>query len=138
MQEKQQDISLRNAELSVVTQVRDAARQLDANGKRVDATRSARILAERRLEAEEKKFAAGMSTSFLVIQAQRDLAQAKINELRAILDYVNSKTDYETVQVAPVSGSSNFNNAAAPTTGTGQNATTGSNLTTGASTGGGQ
>src|SRR4029077_8806012 len=33
LQEKQQDISLRNAELSVVTQVRDAARQLDANGK---------------------------------------------------------------------------------------------------------
>jgi len=137
LQEKQQDISLRNAELSVVTQVRDAARQLDANGKRVDATRSARVLAERRLEAEEKKFAAGMSTSFLVIQAQRDLAQAKINELRAILDYVNSKTDYDTVQIAPVSGSSNFNNAAQPTTGTGQNATTGSNLTTGASTGGG-
>ncbi len=138
LQEKQQDISLRNAELGVVTEVRNAARQLDANGKRVDATRSARILAERRLEAEEKKFAAGMSTSFLVIQAQRDLAQAKINELRAILDYVNSKTDYETVQVAPVSGASNFNNAASPTTGTGQNATTGSNLTTGASTGGGQ
>ena len=32
-------------------------------------------LAERRLEAEQKKFAAGMSTNFQVIQAQRDLAR---------------------------------------------------------------
>ena len=49
----------------------------EANGKRVDATKAARVLAERRLEAEEKKFAAGMSTSFEVFQAQRDLAQAR-------------------------------------------------------------
>ena len=70
----------------------------------MDATKAARVLAERRLEAEEKKFAAGMSTSFEVFQAQRDLAQARSNELRAVLDYNKSQVDYETVQVAPVSG----------------------------------
>ena len=62
------------------------------------------MLAERRLEAEEKKFAAGMSTSFEVFQAQRDLSQARSNELRAVLDYNKSEVDYETVQVALVSG----------------------------------
>ena len=103
--EKQQiDISLRDLELQVAQQVRDSARTLLANSKRVDATKAARVLAERRLEAEEKKFAAGMSTSFEVFQAQRDLSQARSNELRAVLDYNKSQVDYETVQVAPVSG----------------------------------
>jgi outer membrane protein TolC len=91
-------------ELNIATQVRDAGRQLVANAKRVDATQAARVLAERRLEAEEKKFAAGMSTSFEVFQAQRDLALARSNELRAVLDYNQSQVAFETVQVAPTSG----------------------------------
>ena len=59
-------------------------------------------LAERRLEAEQRKFQAGTSTSFLVFQAQRDLAQARNNELRAILDYDQSVVDFETVQEVPL------------------------------------
>jgi outer membrane protein TolC len=53
----------------------------------VDTSRVARELAERRLDAEEKKFAAGIQISFFVFQAQRDLAQARTNEVRAIADY---------------------------------------------------
>ena len=41
-----------------------------------------------------------MSTSFLVIQAQRDLAQAKQNELAAVLAYVLSLVDFEALQQA--------------------------------------
>jgi outer membrane protein len=105
----QAETSLRQLELNIATQVRDAGRQLVANAKRVDATRSARVLAERRLEAEEKKFAAGMSTSFEVFQAQRDLALARSNELRAVLDYNQSQVNFETIQVAPSGGGANFN-----------------------------
>ena len=85
------------------TQAR-AARAVQTNQKRVEATRASRTLAERRLEAEEKKFQAGMSTSFFVFQAQRDLSQARANELRAITDYNRSIVDYETVQEAPLGG----------------------------------
>jgi outer membrane protein len=113
LQVRQANTNVRNLELQVATQVRDAGRQLVANSKRVDATRAARVLAERRLEAEEKKFAAGMSTSFLVFQAQRDLAQARNNELRATLDYTKSHVDFETVQVAPVGGGGSFGAGAA-------------------------
>jgi outer membrane protein TolC len=120
LETRQSQTNLRNLELQVVTQVRDAGRQLLANGKRVDSTRASRVLAERRLEAEEKKFAAGMSTSFLVFQAQRDLAQARNTELRAILDYTKSQVDYETVQVAPVTGGSAFTSSAAVGTALGQ------------------
>src|SRR5690606_35745998 len=108
LEQVQSRTALRELELQVATEVRDAARQLVANAKRVEATRAARVLAERRLEAEEKKFAAGMSTSFEVFQAQRDLSQARSNELRAILDYNQSQVNFETVQVAPGAGGASF------------------------------
>jgi outer membrane protein TolC len=58
------------------------------------------VLQERRLDAEEKRFAAGMSTNFFVTQAQRDLALAQVLELRAIADYRNSLVNFERVQEA--------------------------------------
>jgi outer membrane protein len=93
---------IRNQELQVATEVRQAARQVLTNQQRVQTTRSSRELAERRLEAEQRKFAAGTSTSFIVFQAQRDLALARNNELRAILDYNQSRVDLETVQEVPL------------------------------------
>ena len=39
-----------------------------------------------------------MSTSFLVIQAQRDLAVARDNELRSYLDYQLAAVTFERVQ----------------------------------------
>lgn len=93
---------LRNQELQVSTQVREAGRQVQTNQKRVETTRTSRALAERRLEAEQRKFAAGTSTTFIVFQVQRDLAQARNNELRAVLDYNQSIVDLETVQEVPL------------------------------------
>lgn len=102
LQYTQSQTQLKNQQLQVTTQVRDAARSLTTNQKRVASTKASRELAERRLEAEQKKFAAGQSTSFFVFQAQRDLAQAQNNELRAILDYNKSVVDFETVQETPL------------------------------------
>lgn len=95
---------IRNQQLQVATQVREAARQVQTNQKRVESTRSSRSLAERRLEAEQRKLAAGTSTSFVVFQTQRDLAVARNNELRAILDFNQSVVDLETVQEIPLGG----------------------------------
>ena len=55
--------------------------------QRVEAYRFARDLAEQKLDAEEAKLRAGMSTNFMVLQYQRDLANAKTSELRAVIDY---------------------------------------------------
>ena len=95
---------LQSSELQVTTQIRDLARNVQTNGKRIEATRASRALAEKRLEAEEKKFQAGMTSSFLVIQAQRDLSLARNNELQATIDYLKSVVDYETAQQAPLGG----------------------------------
>ena len=104
LQVSQAQTQLKNAELQVVTQVRNVARQVQTNAKRVEATRASRGLNEQRLDAEQKKLAAGTSTNFFVFQAQRDLAQARNNELSAILDYNRSVVDLETIQQAPIAG----------------------------------
>jgi HAE1 family hydrophobic/amphiphilic exporter-1 len=101
---RQVETQLKSQQLQVSTQVREAARQVQTNQKRVETTRAARSFADRRLEAEQRKFAAGTSTSFIVFQAQRDLALARNNELRAILDYAQSVVDLETVQEVPLNG----------------------------------
>jgi outer membrane protein len=91
-------------ELAVTTQVRDAARNVQTNAKRVEATRSSRVLAERRLEAEEKKYQAGMTQNFFVLTAQRDLIVARNNELLALVEYAKSVVNYGAVQQAPLFG----------------------------------
>src|SRR5207248_2763364 len=85
LERSQADERLKADEARAIQQVRDAAWKIEMNAKRIDTTRAARELAEQRLDAERKRFEVGMSTSFLVIQAQRDLAQAKTNELGAVL-----------------------------------------------------
>lgn len=102
LQQSQARTELANQQLQVTTQVRQVARQVQTNQQRVQSTQVARQLAERRLDAEERKFEAGSSTSFEVFQAQRDLAQARNNELQAILDYNRSSVDLETVQEVPL------------------------------------
>jgi outer membrane protein TolC len=97
---EQSRATLRRLEMLVTAEVRSAARAVETNLKRVESTRAARVLQERRLDAEEKRFAAGMSTNFFVTQAQRDLSLAQVAELRAIADYRNSLVNFERVQEA--------------------------------------
>jgi outer membrane protein TolC len=104
LQYQQGLLQIASLETQITTQVRTAARQVNTNIKRIDATRASRVLSERRLEAEQKKFGVGMSTSFLVFQAQRDLSTARNNELQALLDYVKSRADYEALQETSLSG----------------------------------
>jgi outer membrane protein len=104
VQVAQSEVQLQNSELQVVTQVRDVARNVQTNQLRLASTQATRKLMERRVEAEQKKFAAGLSTNFLVFQAQRDLADAQYNELVALLDYNKSLVDLEIVQEAPTAG----------------------------------
>ena len=104
LQDSQARKQLQATELQVATQIRDLGRNVTTNGQRVESTRAARALAEKRLEAEQKKFTAGMTSAFFVTQAQRDLADARNRELRAIIDYLKSVIDFETAQQSPLGG----------------------------------
>lgn len=82
--------SLRQLELLIVQQVREAVRRVEADARRVEANRAARVLAEEQLRVEQRRLEAGVTTTFNVLSFQRDLAAAQANEIRAITDYNKS------------------------------------------------
>jgi outer membrane protein len=100
----QQQATVHQLELQIVQEVRAAARAVETNYKLVESSRAARVLQEQRLDAETKKFAAGMSTNFFVTQAQRDLAVAEVAELQAVANYRKSLVTFDRVQEAGVGG----------------------------------
>ena len=104
LQQEQQQNNLREAELGVTAQVRNAARQVNTSLQRVQSTTRAREFAERRLEAEQKRLTVGLSTTFQLFQAQRDLANVRQQELNAIIDYNRALVNFQAVQQAPLVG----------------------------------
>lgn len=104
LEQAQADARVKSAEGRIVQQVRDAAWKVEMNAKRVETSRAVARLAEQRLDAERKRFEVGMSTSFLVIQAQRDFTQARTNELAAVLAYDLALVDFEALQHIPPAG----------------------------------
>jgi outer membrane protein TolC len=81
--------------------VRRAGRQVHGTAERVAAARARTTLAEERLESEQRRFEVGLSTTFLVTQAQRDLLEAQVNFLQTTLEYQSAVVSFEAVQQAP-------------------------------------
>lgn len=92
--------------MNIASEMRAAACAVESNLERAESTRAARILQAQRLDAEEKTFAAGMSTKLFrytgsfVPQAQRNLELAAMNELQPIVDYREGLVEFEHVQDA--------------------------------------
>jgi outer membrane protein TolC len=80
-------VDLQNLEQRIFLDIRMAVRAVETNYKRVLAYRAARGLAENKLAAEEKKLKVGLTTNYVVLQYQRDLADAKTAELKAVIEY---------------------------------------------------
>jgi outer membrane protein TolC len=102
VQRQQELTNLRQLEILVTTGVRDAARQVETSLRRVDATKKAREFAERRLDAEQRRMSVGLSTTFQVFQAQRDISTARLSELNAIIDYNRALVNFQAVQSVPL------------------------------------
>jgi len=81
--------------------VRRAGRQIRSTAERVEAARARATLAQERLTSEQRRFEAGLSTTFLVTQAQRDLLEADVNLLQTSFEYESALVNFEAVQVAP-------------------------------------
>lgn len=87
LNKQQAVLKARKKELNIVVEVRESVRQVMTNIERVNATRKAGELAQRRLEVEEKKYSVGRTTSLEILRAQEDLATAEGNEAKAVIDY---------------------------------------------------
>jgi outer membrane protein len=87
---RQAQLHLQQLQNQIGIEVRNAQFALLQNRSRVEAARKARDLAQQTFDVEQKKKALGASTSNLVLQANRDLAQAESNFVEAMSTYEKS------------------------------------------------
>ena len=80
-------VQLKQLEQNVMVQIAVSVEQAKTGFAQVDATRESRLFAEAALEAEQKKLDNGRSSSFVVVQLQRDLTTARLAELAAVAQY---------------------------------------------------
>jgi len=97
---QQNQAQIRASELTVATEVTNAALQVTNNMEALAASRVARDLSQRRLDAEMSRFDVGMSNNYQVVQMQRDLREAQNIELRALLNYRKALVEFDRVQQA--------------------------------------
>jgi len=92
---RQAQMRLQQLENQVRIEVRNAQFAVQQNRASVEAARAAVELARQSLDAEQKKYALGASTTTLVLQAQRDRAQAESNLVTAMSSYEKSRVELD-------------------------------------------
>jgi outer membrane protein len=92
---RQSEEDLVRLEQEIAIDIAEAAGQIETAHLRVAAARNALTLAERSLEAEQKKFNAGTSSTFLVLQSQEQLAQTQNSYARALGDQRRAIAAYD-------------------------------------------
>jgi outer membrane protein len=83
LDERQQTVQYRQTENTIVINVRNALIALQQDRSQVAAAEKARSLAQQTLDAEQKKYQLGSSTSYNVVLRSRDLTAAQGTALRA-------------------------------------------------------
>ncbi len=73
--------------------VRTAYIRVNSASQQIVATAATRKLQEEKVRAETEKFRVGRSTVLSVAQVQRDLVDAQISEVQAVVNYLNSLVD---------------------------------------------
>jgi outer membrane protein TolC len=78
---------LRSLEQAVTLEVRNAVHQLEQSKLSIMASRIARDLTQKNLEAEQRKYELGSQTLFFVLDAQTQLVQSELSLVQAQLSY---------------------------------------------------
>ena len=94
---RQAELRLQQLKNQIGIDVRNVQYQLQQNKARVVAAQEGQRLAQESLDAESKKYALGASTTTLVLQAQRDLAQSESNTVAAMSAYEKSRVELDRV-----------------------------------------
>ena len=95
LEARQSVLSRNKIEQEIVVEVRTAVREIKKNTESIKATEKAQELAQERLEAEEKKYKVGRSTSLEVLRAQDNLTIAEGKAVKALIDYQKSLGDLD-------------------------------------------
>ena len=85
--EHQDLLKLKQLEQTIMVQIDNDVKTVQSDWESVDATRQARVYAKAALDAEQKKYEVGKSTTFTVLQLQNNLTTARSQEIRALANY---------------------------------------------------
>jgi HAE1 family hydrophobic/amphiphilic exporter-1 len=89
------DIRCKQMEQQIQADVRNAMQSLASYKMALEAARTARPSAQEQYASEQRKFNAGTSTLFLVLQRQTTLVTTQSSELRAQTDLAKATADFE-------------------------------------------
>jgi outer membrane protein len=78
----------------ITTEVRLAVRALETASQELESAKVSVRLQTANLDAERKKFANGLSTSFQILQVEEDLTNARSREVRAVTTYRRALVEY--------------------------------------------
>jgi outer membrane protein len=98
LQLQQGETNLKSTELAISTQVTQAGLNVQNTYLQFLAARKTREAREKNADAVTTRFDVGMATNFEVVTAQQDLTSSRLNELQAILRYVNAVAEFDRVQ----------------------------------------
>jgi HAE1 family hydrophobic/amphiphilic exporter-1 len=87
IQGEQLSAQVRALEQTIEVDVRNAAQAVEITRRQILAARAARESAEIQLAGEQKRYRTGLSTTFLVLQFQNQLVNARTAEIRAEANY---------------------------------------------------
>ena len=95
LDKRQQVVQYRQLQNTIFVGVRNAQIALQQDRAQVAAAEKARILAQQTLDAEQKKYQLGSSTSYQVVLRSRDLTTAQGNELRAKINLIEASVNFD-------------------------------------------
>jgi outer membrane protein TolC len=92
---RQNELNLRKSINQVRVDVENAVIGLQQARARYNAAEKARELQQQTLDADQEKYRLGASTSYQVVQDQRDLASAVSTEVQALANYTHARIAYD-------------------------------------------
>ncbi|HJQ26076.1 MAG TPA: TolC family protein [Blastocatellia bacterium] len=91
------DAQRKTLEQSIEVEVRNALQAVETTRQRVETARASREAAQKQLDSEQRRFQAGISTTYFVLERQNALSEAQGRELRATTDYNKALSELQRV-----------------------------------------
>lgn len=84
-------------EQSIEAEVRNALQSVEMGRERVETARASREAAEKQYQSEQRRFDAGLSTTYFVLERQNTLSETRGRELRAMTEYNKAMSELQRV-----------------------------------------
>jgi outer membrane protein TolC len=85
--EEQARLRLEKQRQAIEVEIQDAVKDLETSARKIESSARFRALMEKQVEAETQRYQLGLAGSEWLFSYQRQLAQAKVSEIQAVVDY---------------------------------------------------